>query len=199
MNKFVLLCLLFSTMTFAQNNYTVTGKAFSLQVPEQWFIAAEDFDYKGNIKEFDWNDKQKDALERQKKLANVAAFYKYDRARYRGVIPTVNITLASNPAKNSSQFMQIIENKHKRLKDVFDNYKVLEQPHEIMVDGCKAVLTSSSFSLKGPDGVVFMVGKMLSIPFGRSYYSISLVEEQGKEDNAVIFDSLIKTIKFNGE
>jgi len=194
MKNYILLLSLFTLSAFAQERFELKGHGFTFERPDGW-LTAEDRAFRENIEKFGWTEKQAEELKNQSSTANVTAFYKYDSKTYRGIIPTLNLTTGPNPTKTFAQFKQMVANSHAQFKKVLNDFKVVSEAKEMVVDGRKAIMETTSYMLNGPDGPTMIKSCMLCFTKDKYYYTLSLVEEAGKEDNMVIFDQVIKTIR----
>ena len=97
--------------------------------------------------------------------------------------------------KNFDGFKQHVSRSSEKLKEFLQNFVVTE-PQVIEINGAKIWFTSANYDFKNPAGTyVKLVSKILYIYRGSYYISVNFIEEVGKEDNAAIFDEVIKTIK----
>lgn len=196
MKKYILFLFLFTFGMFAQERFELKGHPLSFVKPEGWLIV-EDRAFKENMDKFEWAGKQEE-MERQKAAAKVIAFHKYDPQTYEGIIPTLNVTTGANPTKTFAQFKQMVYNSHAQFKKVLHDFKIVSEPKEIVIDGKKALVESTSYILKDGNGSRAKIkSRMLCLSNGKYYYTITIIEEDGKEDNMAVFDALIKTIKLS--
>lgn len=188
------LCLLTITC-FSQEYLELKQFGFSLQKPKDWHESGEASCLE-NTKKYDWDDKQWESIKKSHKGAiNVVSFHKYEANQYSGIIPTINLTISSNPTKSQEQFKQMVTNGQAQFKTMFDHFKITEALKEITIDGKKALICSSSYVIKGQNGPIKLNLKMLYIAKGLSYYTLNFIEEEGKEDNTAVFRTLVNTIK----
>lgn len=183
---------------FAQERFELKGHGLSFVKPEGWFTVGDSV-FKENIDKFEWTKTKSSEMERQKAAGKVIAFHKYDPKTYDdGIIPTLNLTTGANPTKTFAQLKQMFANTNVQFKKIFEDFKVVSGPEEVVIDGRKALLETMTYILKGRDGSrVKIKSRLLFLAKGKYYYTITLAEEEGKEDNMAIFDALIKSIKLS--
>jgi hypothetical protein len=192
--KLILICFL-STNALAQERLNLKQFGFSLEEPKNWHKSGEQL-FLENAKKYDWNDGQWQKIKQSHKgSVNVVAYHKYKADAYNGIIPTINLTISNNVTKTPEQFKQLIVSSHAQYKAMLDNFKLTSPLRDITIDGRKALICTSNYTINSPNGPVKLALKNLYIAKGSTYYVLNFIEEDGKEDNSAVFDKLIKTVK----
>lgn len=197
MKKYTLFLLLFTFGLFAQERFELKGHGVSFVKPQGWLTAGDSL-FKENIDNFEWAKMKSGEMDRLKAAGKVVAFLKYDSEIYDGIIPTINLTTGTNPLLTFDQLKQMLANTNVQFVKLFDDFKIVSNPKEVIIDGKKALVQSINYTLKGRDGSHTKIkSRMLFFAKGKYHYSITLTEEEGKEDNMAFFDALVKTIKLS--
>ena len=96
----LLIIILNVNFVFSQDKIELSELGFSMNYPEDWFAYNKN-QIISNFKQFEFN---KDEFDRFSKQVNKSIDYitltKYEKGKYLGAIPTINIRVDKNPTKD---------------------------------------------------------------------------------------------------
>jgi hypothetical protein len=189
-----IIVFLFTVGMFAQERLDLKPFGFSVEIPKGWIKTENNEVYK-NIDRFELTDLQLSEMLKELNAAKqFIALYKYDPHAYRGIIPTVNISIKSTQRKTFDSFKLYVDKSSEKIKEVLKNV-VMGSPTVVEVNGTKAWHTACTYDFKDPTGTeVKLSSEMLYFYRGSYYITVNFIEEIGKEDNSAVFDAVLKTI-----
>jgi len=201
MKKLFFLTVLFlmATSVFAQERLELKQLGFKMDAPMDWFKIGE----KGvehNLNRLDLTDEQEAAMFKSLNAASkLVSYYKYDPVSIKGIIPTINIAVRATRVKSFANFKMHIERTSSQMKTLFENF-ITTAPQNVDIDGGKAWITKATYDFKDPAGaIVKLSSEAVYIYKGKYYISINFIEEKGKEDNTLLFNNVIKSIKLTDD
>lgn len=186
----------FSTNTFAQKVFKDEAYGFSMDKPENWLIADNQFRL-ANLEKLKIDEIAKsEAIKSNKGSLLLTSFYKYDAKKYAGLIPTIQVNVRTNPTKTFEQFSSAMMQSANGFKNYFPDFKLIKEPSVIEINGTKAVYFIGTYTLSSNSGMVMKVrSRTYAIPNGAYFFQLNFTDEQGKEDDTQLFDELVKSIK----
>jgi len=191
--KLIGLFLLFN-LGHAQEIFKNENLGFSIEHPQKWIIAKKGQALE-NTKEFvklDPSDLKK-LIQENKGSVEVVAFYKYPIEGRAGVIPTIKVDLRNNPYTTFDAFKKSIIGSFKSIKDVFPDFRFLEEPSVIEIDGKKCVFASCAYTLTANSGSEKVSVFVYAIPVNGNFYQMTFIDSE-KENNIALFKGIVKTI-----
>ncbi|KGO86488.1 hypothetical protein Q765_11500 [Flavobacterium rivuli WB 3.3-2 = DSM 21788] len=192
---FLVLLFLAATTVFAQEHLELKSLGFAMDAPKGWF-KSQDGEVIKNID----NDKfSKDQMEAFLKSLNGASkfvgFYKYDPQVVQGFSPTINVALRPAKVKSFDDFKFYILHSSEKIKEVMKTYTATE-PEIMNVDNTKVWVLTATYDIDlNEKEHIKMHNKIVYIYRGEYYISLFFVEQVNKEDNSVLFNEVIKSIK----
>jgi len=196
MKKLFFLTVLFlmATSVFAQERLELKQLGFKMDAPMDWFKIGEQ-GVEHNLNRLDLTDEQEAAMFKSLNAASkLVSYYKYDPVS-KGIIPTINIAVRATRVKSFANFKMHIERASSQMKTLFENF-ITTAPQNVDIDGGKAWITKATYDFKDPAGaIVKLSSEAVYIYKGKYYISINFIEEKGKEDNTLLFNNVIKSIK----
>jgi len=188
-----------ATSVFAQERLELKQLGFKMDAPMDWFKIGE----KGvehNLNRLDLTDEQEAAMFKSLNAASkLVSYYKYDPVSIKGIIPTINIAVRATRVKSFANFKMHIERTSSQMKTLFENF-ITTAPQNVDIDGGKAWITKATYDFKDPAGaIVKLSSEAVYIYKGKYYISINFIEEKGKEDNTLLFNNVIKSIKLTDD
>lgn len=191
----VLITVLSISSGFCQGRFEVKKIGFSIDVPENW-ISMENEAILKNLNQYDFTDKQiEELLKSNNSAVDLATYTKYDPKKHRGIIPTIKIRTHSNQTDNINDFKTVIEKSTENVKKALTNFRFINPPVITEIAKQKAVQFSAQFTLKNGGVDYEIISKTYYIPKKGYFISLNFIEEVGKEDNQLLFETLIKCIQ----
>jgi hypothetical protein len=198
MKKFLLTLIFILSSTvllFGQKTFENKQFEFSIQQPKDWLVNEN-----VNINnQFENLKLSKDAaqllLKNSQGLVSLIEFVKNDANFKGGVYTKIGVDVRENPARNFAQFKDAMVKGAKNLKNLFDEFELIEEPKEVEVSGIKSIAFAGKFKVRTQGGGGFKVrNRVLAIPYKSYFFQIGIIEGE-LEDNSKLFEDLIKTIK----
>lgn len=192
----VLLVLIFNTnLVFSQDKIELKEFGFNMSYPEGWFAYNRD-QIVSNIKKFDFNKDEIDRFSKQVvKSVEYLSLLKYEKGKYLGAIPTINIRVDKNPTKDILELQKALYLSLEQNKATFANLQFIEKSNIVDIEGTKIIRTIFSYTLKSENVEYKLKSYKVLIPVGKFYININFIEEENKEDNSILYKELINSIK----
>ena len=135
-------------------------------------------------------------LESEKSGIFLAAYYKYDPKKHAGLIPAIQIYVKAYTPRGFQQFKKEVTEGSKGLKEFYKEFEFVQEPTETEVSGIQSMYFICKYTSVGTNGVN-LKGKSRAymIPYKNYFFQIGFNDGQTEEDNAELFDKLVKTIK----
>ncbi|TRW25693.1 hypothetical protein FMM05_05585 [Flavobacterium zepuense] len=197
MKNILLLCLLLvgTHTALAQKTFNSKAYGFSILKPERWIEITSESIQKNLEKAGAGQKKLDELLKQEKNGVLVTSYYKYPIKAHKGIIPTVKVTLRTNPFTNFEAFKAAVTNTSD-LKKMFPDLEIIDAPQVVTVGGVKGLYFSCKFTLDLKNGTVMKIrSRSYSLPYKNKFYQINLQDGQTEEDCTALFNALIKSIK----
>lgn len=192
----VFLILIATGFIFGQKVFENKKFGFSMREPKDWIVVTNE-DLKKNIEKFDISEeKLKGIFQTNKGAILLTAYTKYDTAEEAGLIPKVQIDVRPQNTKNFAQFKTQLTRSAEDIKNLLPEYEFIQAPQEINISGIRSIVFTTKFTLTMQDGQKLNVrARVYGIPYKSYFFQVNMVDGQTEEDNAKLFDELVKTIK----
>lgn len=129
--------------------------------------------------------------------APVVAYTKYRPDAHAGLIPTVQVSVRRNPAKTFSGFMSLITRSIDEPKAVLPAFELTQAPRVVLVGGRQAVVFAATYALETKNaGTMTVRARTYAVPNGTTFFQINFIDGPN-DDCAVLFDQLVRTIRFD--
>ena len=180
----------------AQEIFKEEKYGFSMEKPSDW-IEADNKDLLDNLAKFELDDEK---LAKFVKDHNgsilLTSFYKYNPRTHAGLIPTIQVNVRLNGTRNFEEFKNLITQSANSFKQYFDDFKFESEPKVVEIDGVKSVYFVGNFSMETQSGELMKVrSRTYAIPHNNYFFQLNFTDGQEKQDDAELFDRLIKTVK----
>ena len=199
MRILTLLTIFFFSVLTVHSQEFYENEQFGVKVlkPAGWILATEQ-EVENSLKKVKFTDDQIAHIVNSKKgIVSLCTFYKYRIDSAAGLIPTVKITVRSKPECTFGEFKEIMIASAERLKATLANFQFIEQVQQVSVGGSPSVYYSSTYSLALNDERKMKVRtRSYMIPREKYFISITLMDNESREDNSKIYDELIKSFQF---
>jgi len=194
-NIIIFLLLFVYNLCSAQTTFKDERLGFSIQQPKKWIVAGEGETVQ-NLKEHIKLDKAtlKKLIDIHKGTYQVVTFFKYPINSRHGVIPTIKIVLKNNGTASFEDFKKSIERSFLGMKDIFPDFKFIEQPTVKYIDGKKCVFAMCDYTLTAHNGQEKVKIMVYAVPVNDSFYQITFMDSE-KEDNSKLFEEILKSIR----
>jgi hypothetical protein len=193
--KFLIIFIFHLNFVFSQDKIELKEFGFSMNNPEGWFAYNRN-QIVSNINQFDLN---KDEIDRFSKQVDKSIEYitlsKYQKGKYLGAIPTINIRVDKNPTKDILELQKALYLSLEQNKATFKNLHFIEKSNIVDIEGTKIIRTIFSYTLKIENVEYKLKSYKVLIPAGKFYININFIEEENKEDNSILYEELINSIK----
>jgi hypothetical protein len=186
------------TILLAYGNVIFENKLFgiSMMVPENW-ISFQNQDVIDNLKIFDINKNDRAKFIRDfNGSVLLLALAKYDPGTHEGLIPGIQVNVMENGTKSFIEFKPAIVKSVGEMKNMLSDFNFTKAPQEIEISGIKSIYFEATFTMKMANGSTLKARtRNYSIPYRNYYFQINFNDGLDGEDNSLLFDKLIKTIK----
>lgn len=196
MKQIILISLLFIyNICTAQTTFKNERLGFSINQPNKW-IVAEEGETVQNLEEHIKLDKAtlKKLIDTHKGTYQVVTFFKYPINSRHGVIPTIKIVLKNNGTASFEDFKKSIERSFSGMKDIFPDFKFIEQPTVKYIDGKQCVFAMCDYTLTAHNGQEKVKIMVYAVPVNDSFYQITFMDSE-KEDNSKLFEKIVESIE----
>ncbi len=196
MKNIILISVLFVyTICKAQTTFKNERLGFSIEQPKKW-IVAEEGETVQNLKEHIKLDKAtlKKLIDTHKGTYQVVTFFKYPINSRHGVIPTIKIVLKNNGTPSFEDFKKSIERSFSGMKDIFPDFKFIEQPTIKYIGDIQCVFAMCDYTLTAYNGQEKVKLKVYALPVDDSFYQITFMDSE-KEDNSKLFEKVVESIR----
>lgn len=191
----LLIFILNVNLVFCQDKIELKEFGFSMNYPEGWF-AYNSNQIVSNLKQFDFNKDEIDRFSKQViKSVEYISLLKYEKGKYSGAIPTINIRVDKNPTKDILELQKALYLSLEQNKATFTNLHFIEKSNIVDIEGTKIIKTIFSYTLKSENVEYKLKSYKVLIPVGKFYININFIEEENKEDNSILYEELINSIK----
>ena len=196
------LCLLLSALfilhskTHAQDLFESKQFGIKMSKPQNW-IGATNTDLQNNLDKVKFTDDElQKILNSNKGILTLSTYYKYKIDSVAGLIPTIKVTIRANPTTTMADFKQVMEASTDRVKTVVKNFEFIENFKEVNVSGFPSLYYNCRYSLTLANGDNMKVrNRYYMIPKGAYFISISLMDNETKEDCTQVLDKFIKSLQ----
>ena len=196
------LCLLLSALfilhskTHAQDLFESKQFGIKMSKPQNW-IGATNTDLQNNLDKVKFTDDElQEILNSNKGILTLSTYYKYKIDSVAGLIPTIKVTIRANPTTTMADFKQVMEASTDRVKTVVKNFEFIENFKEVNVSGFPSLYYNCRYSLTLANGDNMKVrNRYYMIPKGAYFISISLMDNETKEDCTQVLDKFIKSLQ----
>ena len=182
-----------------QDAVSVTKFGFSIQPPKGW-ITANKGERHENIRRLEMSDDAlKKMLDGDEGTTSLMSFFRQDPNTTSGLVPVVNVDVRRMTPVPYQQFKADLTKSTDGLKTYFPDIR-LGEPADVQISGIRAVLFTSTFTMKTAAGQILKVrNRVYGIPMGNYFFQISLNDGQEKDlDCTQEFDQVIGSIKIGG-
>ena len=197
MKAFLPVVLLFCVCNVlsAQNVYQNKEFGIRMQKPLHWIVATND-DYAKAMKNIDFTNEQLASIVKSNKgILTLATFYKYKLDSVAGLIPTIKVTVRSNPTDNFADFKSVMIASTDQLKTILDSFRVIDDYKEIQLSHQQSLSFSCRYLLKIPGAKPIAVRtRFYNIPKGKYFVSLSFMDDE-TDDCSALFDQVINTLQ----
>ena len=191
---FVMTTLLLIATSFKQTNNEL---AFSMTPPSGWH---------GTTNQEIWDNLHKfkvTGVELNKYISDhkgsllVVSYMKYKPSEHAGLIPVIQVNLRLNDTKSFSQFVSVMTKSADNMKNYLNDFQYVDNAKTITLAGRQAFYFSAKFNMltKNSDTIKAR-SRTYAVPIGDKFLQINFTDGPN-EDCSKLFDSLVKTIKFN--
>ena len=196
------LCLLLSALFIlhskihAQDLFESKQFGIKMSKPQNW-IGATNTDLQNNLDKVKFTDDElQKILNSNKGILTLSTYYKYKIDSVAGLIPTIKVTIRANPTTTMADFKQVMEASTDRVKTVVKNFEFIENFKEVNVSGFPSLYYNCRYSLTLANGDNMKVrNRYYMIPKGAYFISISLMDNETKEDCTQVLDKFIKSLQ----
>jgi hypothetical protein len=169
----------------------------SMQAPEKW-IKNSNEEVWDNLFRFKHTEAELNKyISDHKGSALLLSYMKYNPANHAGLIPIIQFNLRNNSAKKFSQFTTVMARSAETMKKYLHNFKYIDSAKVTTLANRECFYFSATFNMltKNRDTLKSR-SKTFAVPFGDKFLQINFTDGQS-EDCSILYDSLIKTIKFD--
>ena len=179
-----------------QSYYENNQFGIKIQEPANWILASNT-DLNKSINKLKLTEEQiLKLINENRGIISVCTYYKYNMDSVSGLIPTIKITVRTNPTEDFNEFKKIMITSTDNLKTIVDDFKFIDNFTNIVLSGKECLYYSCSYSLKRKDADKINVRtKYYMIPKGKYFVSISLMDNQTTDDCSKLFDEVIKSLQ----
>ena len=179
MKKLILGVALFLSMALGiyasdLNTFTNSTLGFSITKPEHWQVTSAE-DYFKNLNQVKIENKEFQELAIKYAKVPLFAFMKYPEP-YEDINPSIKIhfkyreSLPNFAGKTSKQILDVTS---VTFKQVFKDFKIIEEPTDVDFSGIKSAYMKYQYTLTAPDGRGFPnCSEMWIVPRGEYFYLI---------------------------
>lgn len=199
--KKIILSIAILILAYGCTNQVEKGQnaksSFYIDKPENWYSQSDETIY-DNLSKFEFSDAELNKiLKTHGGSVPLLIYTKYKPEDYEGIIPTIQINLRPNQTDNFAEFKESIIQSAKQLKNIFNNFEYIDEPHEIEIAGIKSIYFKSKFDLQLQNGEITNVRSWnYAIPTDDYFYQVNFSDAFEKDDSSEIYEELIKSIKF---
>ncbi|MEL6639063.1 MAG: hypothetical protein AAFW73_20705 [Bacteroidota bacterium] len=192
------LALATSTGLMAQEVFQNEQYGFSMTSPEGWQVQQEE-DILKNLDKYDFDEEQlQELLAKRNGSIPLISFFKYDPKTHAGLIPTIQILVRSNPTPSFEYFEQMINQSAGDLKNVLEDFTLIESPRVVEVSGQPAIFLTGTYSLGTKRGAkLYARTRVYAVPKGAYFFQIAFIDAQEGEDCSELFDALLQSIQIS--
>lgn len=191
---FVITTLLFITTSFKQTNNEF---AFSMTPPKGWQVTTNQ-EIWDNLKKFKATGPELNKyISDHKGSALVVSYMKYKPSEHAGLIPIIQVNLRLNDTKNFPQFVSVMTKSADNMKNYLKDFQYIDKIQTIKIAGRETFYFSAKFNMitKNSD-TIRARSRTYAVPIGDKFLQINFTDGPN-EDCSKLYDSLVKTIKFN--
>ena len=131
--KFLIIFIFHLNFVFSQDKIELKEFGFSMNNPEGWF-AYNSNQIVSNLKQFDFNKDEIDRFSKQViKSVEYISLLKYEKGKYSGAIPTINIRVDKNPTKDIFELQKALYLSLEQNKATFTNLYFLRYKNKFLI------------------------------------------------------------------
>jgi hypothetical protein len=167
---------------------------YDMDKPEGWLDQSGQ-SIEENLNRFDIDKgKVEEMVRTHKGMQPVCVYSKYDPVTFYGLIPTIQVNLSPYFEKDYKSFKRSITASILSSKDVLENFKIVDGPKDVMIDGVKSLYFELSFTMSYDDNVSIVTSKTYAIPGDGYFYQVNLTDMEGEKCDD-LFDELMSSVK----
>lgn len=122
---------------------------------------------------------------------------KYKPSEHAGLIPVIQVNLRINDTKSFPEFVSVMTKSVENMKNYFNDFQYIDKAKTISLAGRQAFYFSAKFNMITKNSVTIKArSRTYAVPIGDKFLQINFTDGPS-EDCSKLFDSLVKTIKFN--
>jgi hypothetical protein len=135
-------------------------------------------------------------LSSNKGVITLCTYYKYNIDSVAGLIPTVKVTIRSNPTSNMTDFKKVMTESTNRVKTVVKNFEFIDSLKEVNISNYPSLTYNCRYSLTLANGDNMKIrNRYYMIPKGIYFISISLMDNETNENCSQVFEQLIANLQ----
>lgn len=191
---FLTTALFLIATSFKQTNNEL---AFSMTPPSGWHGTTNQ-EIWDNLYKFKVTDVElRKYISDHKGSVLILSHVKYKSSEHAGLIPMIQVNLRLNDTKSFSQFVSVMAKSVDNMKNYLNDFQYVDNAKTITLAGRQAFYFSSKFNMltKNSDTIEAR-SRTYAVPIGDKFLQINFTDGPS-EDCSKLFDSLVKTIKFN--
>ena len=193
----VLLASIFTmTLSYGQDTYENKYVGIKIVKPQTWILATNE-DLQSSFDKIKFTDEElQKVLSSNKGTITLVTYYKYNINSVNGLIPTIKVTIRSNPTSNMSDFKQVMVASTNRVKTVVKDFEFIDNFKEVDISNYPGLFYSCrySFTLANSDTMKVRT-RYYMIPKGIYFISISLMDNETSENCSEVFDQFLANLQ----
>jgi hypothetical protein len=196
LTSYIFTLFVFANSLFSQEIFTNKQYGFSMEKPTDW-IEADNTVILENLEKLVLTEQNLEKfLNDHRGSVLLTSYHKYNQKKHAGLIPTIQVNVRTNGARNFDQFKSVMVQSANSFKNHFEDFEFDVAPTVIDIYGIKSIYFVGKFSMKLQNGIMMKVrSRTYAIPSGSYFFQLNFTDGQDTEDNSVLFDSLLKTVK----
>ena len=140
------------------------------------------------------HEDKKDAFNHSHSRQNLITYYKNSNNIVGALNPTISIFVVPNPFKDIDEFNKKM--KRRRYEKYLTNYSLKEKPQLLTIGGKYGVFETSTYLTNNEKEEPLNVKKRVYVfPSKKYLFYVNLVDERNNEENVLLFNSLVQSIK----
>ena len=198
---FSLLAIGFVIPVQAQQSFSASNHfGFRMDEPRGWYQINKD-EIAANLQKLDIsNGKLEEFLSQNQGKHLLFAYVKYKQDTFTGVNPKIEgrvLQIYSRKPLTFLEFRPLAITTLRKIAGQSYEQRYVVEPSDIKIGGVDSIYHISEFTLKLIDGREYRVrSQTYLIPRGTYFLQISFADEPGRNDCSVLFDQLLKSIRF---
>ena len=190
---FVLICSIACSLPAQSQSSDFAG--FTLELPDGWYDASQ-LDIQENLTRYDIGDDEiAELMKTHRGSIPVHIYLKHDPSQHAGIIPTIQVLIRPNNARNLEEFTQMMERSLDQMDEVMTNLTINQNLATVTVGNHEGVYLITEFDMSYAGETQRVRSWTYAIPFSKYFFQINF-SDIPSDDCSELYKGVLEKIRF---